>query len=118
MMSTARTIRRTSVLRPLEEKRPGPLERRTDEPSTATRAARSRDATGLGYRGARLNCGLTLSGRIEGGVEGVPDEIDADEDQDEHEPGEEPRPPAEAGHRRVVREPELELHDIGDEVTE
>jgi hypothetical protein len=42
------------VFLPLDEKRPGPLlERRTDEPSTATRAVRSRDATGLGYRGVR-----------------------------------------------------------------
>src|SRR4029077_13283330 len=56
MTSTARTIRRTMVFRP-REKRPGPRERRTDEPSTATRAVRSRDATGLGYRGSRPGSG-------------------------------------------------------------
>jgi hypothetical protein len=46
-MSAVRTPRRTSVLLPLEGKRSF-LERRTDEPSTATLAVRSRDATGIG----------------------------------------------------------------------
>jgi len=40
------------VFRLLVEKRSF-LERRTDEPSTATRAVRSRDATAVGYRGIR-----------------------------------------------------------------
>src|SRR5581483_725107 len=100
--------------------------RRTDEPSTATRAVRSRDATAVGYRGPRREGSygagrrvLRASGsRIEGGVERVADEVQADEDHHEHEPGEEPRPPAETGRRDVVREPELELHGVGDEVRE
>src|SRR5204862_2275343 len=71
--STARTARRTIAFRPLPEKR-SDLERRTDEPSTATRAARSRDATGLGYRGSRRGesrplrmTGPSSGGRCAGG---------------------------------------------------
>src|SRR4051812_1881622 len=46
------TRRRSAFERPLGGRR-SDLERRTDEPSTAMRAVRSRDATVLGYRGSR-----------------------------------------------------------------
>src|SRR5690348_18283428 len=113
------------VLRPLEEKRSF-LERRTDEPSTATRAVRSRDATAVGYRGPRRDGSYgaraevlgRLGARVERRVERVADEGQADEDDDEHEAGKDPGPPAEPGGRRVVREAELELDDVGDEVPE
>jgi len=48
-----------------------------------------------------------------------PTRVDADEDQDEHEAGDRNHvQPAEAGDRRVVAEPELELDDVRDEVPE
>src|SRR5690349_20686191 len=58
-----RIRRRSCALRPREGRRSF-LERWTDVPSTATRAVRSRDATGLGYRPDRPGAAYSGSPQV------------------------------------------------------